>query len=192
MTTNYYTADTHFNHAYVAGTRGFDTAEEHDELLIERFNRTLRKNDHLWILGDLGMGSLTETLKQASRLKGVKHLVLGNHDAAHPMHKKSHTQLKRYYEVFESVHLHEQHRIAGHKVNLSHFPYFGDHKPDDRHTQWRLRDEGLYLIHGHVHAEWMFNGRQANVGIDQAKLPVAVDAIADWIAEDVEWLAENR
>lgn len=183
MTANFYTADTHFHHDFVAGTRGFDAAEAHDEELIENFNRALHKNDHLWILGDVFMGSVTEGLKTVARLNGVKHLVLGNHDAAHPMHRKSHTQLKRFYEVFDSVHLHEQHRIAGQKVNLSHFPYSGDHKPADRHKQWRLRDEGLPLLHGHVHAEWQFRGHQANVGIDQAKFPVHVDAIADWLGE---------
>jgi calcineurin-like phosphoesterase family protein len=189
MTTNFYTADTHFNHPFVAGTRGFTTAEEHDENLIDNFNFRLHKNDHLWILGDLFMGSVTEGLKQVSRLKGIKHLVLGNHDAAHPMHKKSHTHMRRFLEVFESVHLHEQHRIAGQKVNLSHFPYSGDHKPDDRHTQWRLQDEELPILHGHVHQEFVIRHtpkgtKQINVGVDSYRYPISVDAITDLIGEN--------
>jgi len=184
VTSNWYTADLHFNHQFVAGTRTFPTAEEHDELLIENFNRMLHKNDHLWILGDVFMGSVTEGLRQVSRLKGIKHLVLGNHDAAHPTHKKSHTHMRRFLEVFETVHLHEQHRIAGYKVNLSHFPYKGDHADrEDRHVQWRLKDEGLPLLHGHVHAEWLHNGRQANVGVDHGMFPVHVSAISDWLDE---------
>lgn len=181
MSNVFYAADTHFNHAFVAGTRNFESAEAHDEALIERFNSEVRKRDHLWILGDLCMGSLTEGLKQASRLNGIKHLVLGNHDAGHPMHKKSHNYQRRYLEVFESVSLHEQHIVDGHKVNLSHFPYRGDHKPDDRHTQWRLRDEGLPLIHGHVHGEWLVSGHQFNVGVDHDMEPVHRDIVADWL-----------
>lgn len=181
MSVNYYTADLHFNHAFVAGTRNYVSAEAHDEDLIERFNREITKRDHLWILGDLCMGSLTEGLKQASRLNGVKHLVLGNHDAGHPMHKKSHSSMRRYLEVFESVHLHEQHTIEGRRVNLSHFPYRGDHKPDDRHTQWRLRDEGGPLIHGHVHGEWMVDGRQLNVGVDHGAAPFHRDVVSAWL-----------
>lgn len=181
MSVNYYTADTHFNHAFVASTRNFGSAEEHDEALIERFNREITKRDHLWILGDLCMGSLAEGLKQASRLNGIKHLVLGNHDASHPMHKKSHSSMRRYLDVFESVHLHEQHTIEGHKVNLSHFPYRGDHKPDDRHTQWRLRDEDLPLIHGHVHGEWIVDGNQLNVGVDHGHGPLHRDVVAAWL-----------
>ncbi len=71
MSNIFYTADTHFNHAFVAGTRNFATAEEHDEELIENFNRTVHKKDHLWILGDLNMGSLRVGLAQAARLNGV-------------------------------------------------------------------------------------------------------------------------
>jgi calcineurin-like phosphoesterase family protein len=179
----FYTSDTHFNHDFVAQTRDFDTAEEHDEDLIERFNSVITKRDQLWILGDVFMGSVTEGLKQVSRLNGIKHLVLGNHDAAHPLHKKSHTKQRRFLEVFESVHVHEQHVINGHKVLLSHFPFEGDHADrEDRYTQWRLPDEGLPLLHGHVHDRWEKNGRQFNVGVDHNPTPVSVDAVGEWLA----------
>jgi calcineurin-like phosphoesterase family protein len=184
MSNVFYTADTHFNHPFVAGTRGFSTAEEHDETLIENFNKRVHKKDHLWILGDLNHGSLTEGLAQASRLNGVKHLVFGNHDPGHPMHKGSHAKMKRYMEVFESVSLHEQHIIAGQMVNLSHFPYKGDHKPEDRYTGWRLKDEGLHLLHGHVHHKWLLDGYQHNVGLDFG--------ISPWPRESVEYWLKNR
>ena len=123
----FFTSDLHLNHTFVAGTRDFDSSEAHDEALIERFNKIITKRDQLWVLGDVFMGSVTEGLKQVDRLNGIKHLVLGNHDAAHPLHKKSHTKQRRFLEVFESVHVHEQHVIHGQKVLLSHFPFQGDH-----------------------------------------------------------------
>lgn len=181
MSDIFYTSDTHFNHDFVARDRNKSNAEEHDELLIEKFNSVLHKRDQLWILGDLFMGSITAGLPQVARLKGVKHLVLGNHDAAHPAHKKSHSQLRRFLEVFDTVSLHEQHRIEGHDVLLSHFPYTGDHKDVDRHTQWRLRDEGKWLLHGHVHKAWGIKGRQINVGVDVNDGPVPRDYIVDHI-----------
>ena len=183
MSEIFYTSDLHFNHPFVAGTRGHATAGEHDELLIERFNWVLSKRDHLWILGDVFHGSITAGLPKVARLKGTKHLVLGNHDAAHPMHKKSHAQLRRFYDVFESVHLHEQHHVEGHHVLLSHYPYRGDHKPEDRDTQWRLRDEGKWLLHGHVHKAWGIDGRQINVGVDVNYGPVPRDMVADHLRE---------
>lgn len=183
MSNIFYTSDLHFNHEFVARDRRCATAEEHDEALIERFNRVLTKRSQLWILGDVFMGSISVGLPQVDRLLGTKHLVLGNHDAAHPMHKKSHTQLKRFYASFESVHLHEQHLIAGHPVLLSHFPYTGDHTGVDRSPQWRLRDEGKWLLHGHVHKQWGINGRQLNVGVDVNHGPVPREHIEDHIQE---------
>jgi calcineurin-like phosphoesterase family protein len=178
----FFTSDLHLNHTFVAGTRDFDSSEAHDEALIERFNKIITKRDQLWVLGDVFMGSVTEGLKQVDRLNGIKHLVLGNHDAAHPLHKKSHTKQRRFLEVFESVHVHEQHVIHGQKVLLSHFPFQGDHADrEDRHTQWRLPDEGLPLLHGHVHDRWEKNGRQFNVGVDHNPTPVSIDAVAEWL-----------
>jgi calcineurin-like phosphoesterase family protein len=180
----FYHSDWHFNHTFVAGTRGFTTAEEHDEWLIDNINSTITKRDHLWVLGDVFSGSVTEGLKQIARVQGIKHLVLGNHDAAHPLHKQSHSKMRRFLEVFESVHLHEQHTIAGNKVNLSHLPYGGDHYDADRYTQWRLRDEGLWLLNGHVHHAWAVNGRQINVGVDFHHKPVPLSTIAEYITEN--------
>lgn len=179
MSNVFYTSDLHLNHPYVAGIRGHETTIEHDELLIDRFNERLDKNSHLWILGDVFMGSITNGLPMVDRLKGKKHLVLGNHDAAHPMHKKSHTQLRRFYDSFESVHLHEQHNIAGLEILLSHFPYEGDHSEEDRGSQWRLRDEGKWLLHGHVHREWHIRGRQLNMGVDWNYFPVPREDVED-------------
>ena len=178
-------SDWHFNHDFVAGTRGFASAEEHDATLIQRINSVVTKRDTLWVLGDVFMGSISAGLEKVARVNGTKRLVLGNHDAAHPMHRKSASQIRRFLEVFDSVHLHEELRLAsGRRVLLSHFPYEGDHgerEGGDRHKQWRLRDEGAWLIHGHVHDAWSRNGRQINVGVDRRDFPVNVEDLGAWI-----------
>ena len=182
MSRIFYHSDWHFNHEFVAGTRGYASSQEHDDAIIDAINATATKRDHVWVMGDVFMGSVTEGLKQIERIRAVKHLVLGNHDAAHPMHRGSHSKLRRFMDVFESVSLHEQHKIAGQQVMLSHFPYSGDHYDTDRYEQWRLRDEGLWLINGHVHHAWAVNGRQINVGVDHHPAPVPLAHIADYIA----------
>ena len=181
MSRVFYHSDWHFNHTFVAGTRGYATSQEHDDALIERINSVVTKRDHVWVLGDVFMGSITEGLKQCARVNGVKHLVLGNHDAAHPLHRGSHAKQRRLLEVFESVSLAEQHIIDGERVMLSHFPYRGDHFPGDRFEDWRLRDEGKWLICGHVHREWYQSGRQINVGVDWHREPVVQSEVASII-----------
>lgn len=185
MSKVFFHSDWHFNHAFVAETRGYSSAAEHDEALIERINSRVTKRDHVFVLGDVFMGSVRAGLEQIQRVNGVKHLVLGNHDPGHPMHRKSIPHTRRFLDVFESVSLHEQIRLpGGRKVLLSHFPYEGDHEDrEDRYTQWRLRDEGDWLIHGHVHDAWRFNDRQINVGVDFWPYPVDADTMAALIDE---------
>ncbi len=185
MSKIYLHADWHFNHEFVAGTRGFSSSEEHDERLLEDINATVTKRDVLWVLGDVFMGSISAGLEKVARINGTKRLVLGNHDAAHPMHQRSAAQTRRFLEVFDSVHLHEELRLPGaRKVLLSHFPYDGDHGDrEDRHRQWRLRDEGSWLVHGHVHDEWVRRGRQLNVGVDIFARPRSAEEILETIVD---------
>lgn len=184
MSKVFFHSDWHFNHEFVAETRGFSSAAEHDEALIECINYVVTKRDHLWILGDLFMGSVSNGLDKIRRVNGIKHLVLGNHDPAHPIHRRSIPHTRRFLDVFESVSLHEQTRLpGGRKVLLSHFPYEGDHADrPDRYRQWRLRDEGDWLIHGHVHDAWQRRGRQINVGVDFAPIPIEASVIEGAIA----------
>jgi calcineurin-like phosphoesterase family protein len=177
----YYWSDPHFGHTLVARLRGFQNAEQHDAYLIDRWQATVSKRDSVWILGDLAMSSPAAALGILKELPGTKHLILGNHDSAHPMHRRSHRQQYRYFEVFDSVQTMARHHLEGQEFMLSHFPYVGDHAgKEDRYTQYRLLDQGLPLIHGHVHGEWKVRGRQVNVGVDHwMDGPVSVPEILD-------------
>lgn len=189
MSSIYFTADLHFNHDFVAGTRrrylgeGYYASDvEHDEDLIERWNDRVTKRDTVWVLGDVGMGSLTNVLELVGRLNGTKHLVYGNHDPGHPMHRGAHNKLRRYLEVFESAQLAAQIRIDGKLAMLSHFPYQGDHGDVDRYPEWRLRDEGLPLLHGHVHDAYTFSALGLNVGQDPYPELLDYDQARGWVA----------
>jgi calcineurin-like phosphoesterase family protein len=147
----FFSSDTHFLHAMVAGLRGFTSSAEHDETLIYRWNQVVRRDDLVWHLGDVGLGSETLILEQAARLNGRKQLITGNHDRPWPGHRDSRKYQRRWLEVFESVQAFARIRLDGRPVLLSHFPYEGDHVGEDRATQYRLRDEGAWLVHGHTH-----------------------------------------
>lgn len=41
-------------------------------------------------------------------------------------------------------------RSGGIEFVVSQFPYEGDHTPVDLDVQWRLRDDGAILVHGHT------------------------------------------
>jgi calcineurin-like phosphoesterase family protein len=181
----WFTSDTHFDHPNVAvGHRGFASSHQHDETLIALWNAKVKPDDVVWHLGDVGRGKGSAghaeyVLSCVGRLNGVKHLVAGNHDAPHPLHRDSHKHQRLWLTVFESVQPFARRYVGGDEVLLSHFPYTGDHGPLDRHTQFRLPDEGLPLIHGHLHADRKVEGLQVNAGVDVwGFAPVHLDEIA--------------
>lgn len=193
----WFSSDTHLLHRLVAEHRGFSGSEEHDETVIARWNATVRPGDLVWHLGDVGLGNETRVLEQAARLNGRKQLVTGNHDPCWPGHRDARKHQRRWLEVFESVQAFAKIRLDGRTVLLSHMPYDGDHVGEDRHTQFRLRDEGAWLLHGHTHqpdrlgpyprflsvasaggpfGEAQPRGRQVHIGLDAWDLRPASEA----------------
>lgn len=151
MSAIWFSSDTHFLHAMVAKLRGFAGSEEHDEAVIARWNQLVRPVDLVWHLGDVGLANETRVLERAARLNGRKQLVTGNHDPCWAGHRDARKHQRRWLDVFESVQAFAKIRLGGGTVLLSHMPYEGDHAGEDRHAQFRLRDEGAWLIHGHTH-----------------------------------------
>ena len=178
MTKVFYWSDLHIGHSIVVPDRGFTSTDEHDDALADAWCRTVTKRDSVWLLGDLAASTPRPALELLAKLPGTKHLIAGNHDPAHPLHGDSHRQQRRYLEVFASVHTSGLRRIGNHMALLSHFPYEGDGlSRTDRYSQWRLRDEGGWLIHGHVHQAWKVKGRQINVGVDHWPEPVSAEEL---------------
>lgn len=167
----YFWSDLHFGHEMVARLRGYDTVMAHDAALYGRMRDRLSKGDQLWLLGDLALSRWRDALCMLDQLKvetrAELHLILGNHDKPHPLYRDSHKHLRTYMDTFESVQTMARRKIAGQSVMLSHFPYTGDHTETHRHLQYRLRDAGSWLIHGHVHSAERWDGdRQIHVGVD--------------------------
>ena len=108
-----------------------------------------------------------------------------------PGHRDSRKHQRRWLEVFESVQAFAKIRLDGTTVLLSHMPYLGagDHTLEERHTQFRLHDEGGWLIHGHTHQPERHDGkRSAHAGMDAWGLrPASEGEILDAFRECEEW-----
>lgn len=184
MTAIWFTSDLHFGHRFVAGLRGFADVEEHDALLEERWRSLVSERDQVWVLGDLAVSSPTRALEIVRDLPGTKHLIAGNHDGCHPMHRDSHKRAREYLAVFESVQPFARRKVLGQDVLLSHFPYVKD-RHEARYMQYRLRDEGAWLLHGHTHqADQRLEGREIHVGTDAwGFAPVSLHTIESLISE---------
>ena len=171
------TSDTHFGHKLVSGLRGFEDPDHHDAALMENWRKVVKKEDTVWVLGDLCMASPTEALGIISSLPGTKHLISGNHDACHPMHRDAYKHIPRYLEAFASVQPFARQKWAGINFLLSHFPYERD-RGEARYMQYRLPDHGEWLLHGHVHTDERVIGHEIHVGLDAWDLtPVSLTTI---------------
>lgn len=179
MATTYHWSDLHLGHRLVAEARGFDSVEAHDQHIIDAWHRTIRKNDIVNVLGDISSGAHQPALEIIASLPGRKRIKWGNHDKPHPASRGGAAALREFLEVFESGDSIGMHRVGGRQFMLSHFPYTGERDGSpDRYSEFRLRDTGLWLVHGHVHEAWAVNGRQINVGVDRwMNGPVSDDSI---------------
>lgn len=164
--TVWFTADLHLGHRLMADKRGYESTAAHDAAIADGWRRDVRRDDQVWVLGDLAMSNPAAALTLVAGLPGRKHLILGNHDTAHPMHRRANKHQAAYLAVFDSAQLAARRRIGGQDVLLSHFPYTADRELL-RYPQWRLPNLGAWLLHGHTHLPEVRTGpREIHVGVD--------------------------
>lgn len=192
----FFTSDHHFGHRNIARLAGRpfpdsdDGVVEMNETMIARHNAVVSPDDDVYILGDIAMGRIDDSLALVGRLNGRLHLIGGNHDRCWPIGhvdgvsakdaRKAADWIDRYLDAgFEAIHDALDLVLSdGTNVHLNHFPYAGDSHDQDRYRAARPVDDGRWLLHGHVHEKWQQNGRQINVGVDAWDFaPVAEDRL---------------
>lgn len=141
----YYIADCHFKHEALntrMDCRGFADGTAMDSYMIAQWNKRVRKNDEVVILGDLVFSRDPEEAEGIlKQLKGKKYLITGNHDAW--VHKKTfdRTLLK---DIADYREFHDN----GRKVICCHYPilcYNGQYKLN------RNGGSRTFMVYGHVH-----------------------------------------
>jgi calcineurin-like phosphoesterase family protein len=166
----FFTSDIHFNHANVINycNRPFANREEMNEHIIKVWNKTVKSQDEVYILGDFALNP-NRAFEFVKRLNGTKYLVAGNHDACHIVHKKSAKFVQKYVDNgFDGVvdHLGNLRLKNGFNVLLSHLPYAHNTEYDDRYKDYKPHDNGEILLHGHLHGRYIKKGRQIDVSWD--------------------------
>ena len=114
----------------------------HDEWLINRWNEIVSREDTIYFLGDFCFANKVNTEKILQKLKGKKHLILGNHD-------KSLNGLDRYFEsvsqIKEAKFTNNQFKFIDPKetfcIEMCHYPLL----------TWNRRPHGTVMVHGHAH-----------------------------------------
>ncbi len=137
----YVISDTHLGHHNILKyqpNRKYKTIQEHDKDLISRWNARVRKQDTVIHCGDVAFSR--ESLKLLNEAKGIKRLILGNHDKF---------PIELYQEVFDSIYgVYEKRNIV-----FTHIPVILD-------IRWE------YNVHGHIHNKERVSPKHFNANID--------------------------
>lgn len=142
----YFTADTHFNHENILGfcSRPFKGVKEHDEALIENWNKKVPDDALVFHLGDVCFGNCAYNRDILKRLNGNIYLVLGNHDIRGDAYG-------RYKNRFIGMSMETLVTIGDQKIILNHFPllcFAGSY-----------RKKPVWQLYGHVHTSPYSRGR---------------------------------
>jgi calcineurin-like phosphoesterase family protein len=152
----FYTSDLHFGHDNIIRLcrRPFKNSQEMKYKLIQNWNKKVKPDDEVYILGDLffKLNDKQEIHNILSSLNGKKYLIRGNHDrwANDKDFQKYFEWIKMYYEITDDER----------EVILFHYPI----------AEWNGFYHNSYHLYGHVHNQeknlFINSTKCFNVGID--------------------------
>lgn len=153
------TSDNHFGHSNIIEYENRDEkmcisgVMEHDNKLIENWNKVVKKDDLVLILGDFSFHKPAGTENILRHLNGDKVLISGNHDMFLENKKFDKTLFKAIYQYKET-------KYRGQEICLMHYP-LQRFKHQDR------IDKCAVMLFGHIHSRPMEIPKHSyNVGVD--------------------------
>jgi len=152
----YLTGDQHFFHSRIVEICSRPTTkEDHNDWLIEMWNSVVsKKDDVVYILGDFSLGKREETEKILDKLRGVKHLILGNHDRniCNSTRFESISQIKSFHHIVKD----DDNENVKLSIIMCHYPI----------ASWNKKIHGSAHLYGHTHGRFQNSGLSLDVGID--------------------------
>ena len=148
----FFTSDTHFNHKNILKLgkgRPFETIEEHNQGLIDKWNSVVNPGDTIFHLGDVSFcydpKEISEIFK---KLNGSVHIVQGNHDRSKVL---SHLLNQNLIQSLRTYHEYKYDGNDGRKYSfvMMHWPILEPNHIFLNKDVGKVTVIGLY---GHVHA----------------------------------------
>lgn len=142
----YFISDYHFGHKDILeyGERPFNSIEEMNDAIINRYNQTVTSEDTVYFLGDFCLGSPERIKENLSKFKKVKQLILikGNHDR---IKTADEARALGFDDMVEKMIL----NVDEINIGLSHYPF---KRPGEMPGKSNFKpDEVDVLVHGHAH-----------------------------------------
>jgi calcineurin-like phosphoesterase family protein len=191
----YFTSDTHFSHDNIIKfcQRPFETVEEMDKTLIDKWNQKVPQDGLVFHLGDFAWGGLNNYKRIREQLNGNIILIKGNHEWRNgPQNKSDYDKLF----LFSTQQMFLE--IEKRKIYLNHVPFlcYGG--------TYRKENDLIYQAFGHVHSSPFMNGKDASrlsilfptqydVGVDNNNFePISWYELDAKIKEQIKTAKENE
>lgn len=156
MPTTYFTADLHFGHAGIINMceRPYSTIDEHDAGLIANWNARVQDDDIVYVIGDFAYRANRKRAAWIfSQLRGVKHLIRGNHDHKHGENLHP-TQQLPWASISERLEILADDGKT--TLVLDHYSL----------RVWRNMRRGAVQLFGHSHGNLPGSRQSIDVGVD--------------------------
>lgn len=180
----YFTSDTHWYHKNIIAycNRPFDSVEEMNKAMIDRWNERVKPDDTIYFLGDFAFCSESKACEIAYSLNGFKHWIIGNHDRGMSKSNKlcsAFQTIQDYKRISPSV---QYENDDGDVVEVA-VPIVLFHYPI---MSWDGKMHGAIHLHGHTHTakgHQEKTGYRLDVGVDSHDYyPWSLDEIRDTLA----------
>jgi calcineurin-like phosphoesterase family protein len=180
-----YSADHHFFHELMLrelpGTRPFDNVSQMNEYMIEAHNARASNSTDVYFLGDFACGRKLEgsqIRKVFEKLKGRKHLIIGNHDDNRDILDLRWSSRPSFSKKIND---------NGRTIFLCHYAL---------HSWPGFYADGFHF-YGHTHGKLPSRGRMMDVGVDAWNLsPVTatevISRMQEWNPDFETYTPERR
>jgi calcineurin-like phosphoesterase family protein len=159
-------SDPHLDHDrdFIVEKRGFKNIQEHNEMLIQNFNSSVKEGDEVYCAGDWAWRNRLQFL---NRFNGKFHFIKGNHD------KGLFEEIKKSYKLLSFTEGYLDIFINKIPITICHFPM----------TRWEKSHYGAWHLFGHIHSNWCpVNGKIINISIDACQnKPVSFEEITEYM-----------
>ncbi|WP_299896721.1 metallophosphoesterase [uncultured Aquimarina sp.] len=165
----FFTSDHHFGHSNIIkhSNRPFQDASEMNEVLIQKWNEKVSKNDQVYHLGDVGLTNPKKLQKILDRLNGRIYLIKGNHEKSALACKDRFEWIKDYHELKIQDNDFQKNKQM---IVLFHYAL----------RVWNSSHWGSYHLYGHSHGNLKDDSSSLSidVGVDCHNFyPVSYDEI---------------
>lgn len=168
----FFTSDTHFDDEYALSyfSRPFQSVDEMNAVMVERWNSVVAKEDMVYHLGDFTLEDLSHFTKWARQLNGNIRILPGSHDQ--PWLKDfAASQKIQVIALLVSLEFSEL-GISGRPqvIVLCHYSM----------QVWDRSNHGAWHLFGHSHGKLKGIGSSFDVGVDCTDfVPLSLEQVAE-------------